>query len=187
MSTPTPTDLGARRVRPLRRREFDRLVELGMFGDEPIELLGGELVYMSPQGSRHAWCVARLSRLLVTRLEADEVRIQLPLALSDVDEPEPDVAVVPAGDYRDEHPRVALLVIEVSASSLRDDVGRKVPMYASAGVPDLWVVDVDGGRVLVHRDPRDGRYLAVEVFERGASVALLARPQVVIATDDILP
>ena len=135
------------RVRRLQRAEYDRMVGFGMFRGEKIELLQGRLVTMSPQGKPHAFSVTRLNRLLVRALgDRAEVRVQAPFGASAESEPEPDIAVVLPGDYLDEHPRRALLLIEVAESSLQDDRRIKGPMYAAAGVPEYWIVDLAGGR-----------------------------------------
>src|SRR6187200_1961257 len=85
--------------RPLKRSEYDRMVELGLFQDERVELLRGVLVKMSPQYAPHASTIQKLNKLLMSRLQDRfELRIQSPLALSDDSEPEPDVAIVPRGD-----------------------------------------------------------------------------------------
>src|SRR5450631_1217800 len=100
-------------IRPLRRVEYDQLVALGAFQDERIELLDGALVAMSPIGAPHSSAVQKLTRLLVLALVGcAEVRPQLPFAALEFSEPEPDLAVVPLGDYDTEHPAQAHLVIE---------------------------------------------------------------------------
>ena len=103
-------------VRPLKRSEYDRMIELGLFDDERVELVRGVLVKLSPQRAPHASTIEKLTQILGALLQRRfSVRIQLPLALSDDTEPEPDVAVVVPGDYEAEHPSTALLIIEVAA------------------------------------------------------------------------
>lgn len=137
-------------IRPLRRSEYDRLVELGVFDDEPIELLEGVLVEMSPEGASHAWVVQELIQLFSGTLSRDlRLRVGNPLAANEWSEPEPDLAIVPAGDYRRAHPGTALLLIEVARTSRRKDLGVKAAIYAAAGVPEYWVFDL--GRAVVHR------------------------------------
>jgi Uma2 family endonuclease len=139
--------------RPLRRAEYEALVAAGAFADERVELLEGFLVEMSPQRAPHASAIEVLTRLLCAACGSEnKVRVQLPLALSDESEPEPDLCVVPAGDYRTQHPTAALLVIEVSHSSLERD-RRKAALYARARVPTYWLVDVDQQRVEVRTEP----------------------------------
>ena len=93
-------------VRPLRRREYERLVELGAFEGERVELLYGRIVEMAPRGPDHAGAIQALTRLLVSRLtDRADVRVQLPFVAPDDSEPEPDIAVVPSG-----HPDQAFLL-----------------------------------------------------------------------------
>src|SRR5262249_47478229 len=100
-------------IRPLRRAEYDQLVALGAVEDERIELLEGQLVGMTPIGAPHSSAVQKLNALLVPALAGRaSVRIQSPFAALDTSEPEPDVAIVPLGDYDTEHPNQAYLVIE---------------------------------------------------------------------------
>lgn len=149
-------------VRPLRRAEYDLLVEHGAFAGERIELLDGELVEVSPQDARHATMIEALSDHLLPPLVARaRVRIQLPLAAGDLSEPEPDVAIVPRDEPREVHPSRTWHVIEVADSSVRHDLTRKARIYAAAGVPVYWVVDLPGRAVHVHTGPVDGRYTEV--------------------------
>jgi Uma2 family endonuclease len=157
------------RVRPLHRREYERMVELGLFDDERIELLRGALVEMSPQGAPHSDVTERLAATLYEALRGRaRVRSHSPLALSDDSEPEPDIAVVPPGDYSRELPRAALLVVEVADSSLRKDRRIKAELYAEAGVPEYWLVNLVDGVIELHSDPREGRYQNVTSHGRAA-------------------
>lgn len=111
-------------IRPLYRVEYDALVEQGFLVDEPIELIEGQLLARSPEGDRHASVIRLLNRLLVEAIPATEGEIGVgnPIALSDLSEPEPDLAVFPPPDrYRSGHPSTATLLIEVSNSSLQRD------------------------------------------------------------------
>jgi Uma2 family endonuclease len=183
----SPPEIAPERVRPLRRDEYDRLVEAGMFQDERVELLHGVLVEMSPQSAPHAGAIQRLTGLLVAACGSRAaVRVQLPLALSEHSEPEPDLAVVAAGDYDREHPRSALLVIEVALESLAKDRGLKAALYASCRVAEYWVVDVAGRAIEVHRDPAAGRYASVARFAAGESIRLAVFPEASIAVADVL-
>jgi Uma2 family endonuclease len=176
------------KVRPLRRAEYDHLVGLGMLRGESVELLYGRLVRMSPQGEPHVFSVTRLNKLLVRALgDRAEVRVQAPFGASDVSEPEPDIAIVPPGDYLKEHPSRAHLLIEVADSSLQDDRRIKGPLYAGAGVPEYWIVDVAGGVVEVHRDPRGDGYASVTRHARGATLAVPGFEDVLVPVSDIVP
>src|SRR5437868_2392932 len=129
-------------IRSFTRSEYHRMIELGLFEDERLELLGGVLVRLPSQLPPHASTVQKLNQLLVTQLQNRfGVRSQLPLALSDDTEPEPDVAIVPVGDYEVEHPATALLIIEVSDTTLRNDRA-KAAMYASGGIAEYWIVNL---------------------------------------------
>ncbi|MFZ5469736.1 MAG: Uma2 family endonuclease [Myxococcota bacterium] len=156
-------------LRPLRRTEYDRLVELGAFDeDEHVELLSGMLVAMSPLGPDHAAVISWLTQELVHALRRRaEVRVQLPLALSDDSEPEPDLTVVPPGDYRAAHPTHAWLVVEVANATLRKDRLIKARLYAEAGIPEYWIVNLADQVLLVHRQPVSGAYTSVTEHRAG--------------------
>jgi Uma2 family endonuclease len=158
------------RMRPLRRVEYDRLVDAGLLANEKVELIHGVIVRMSPQGTRHAAAVQRLTQLLVATLAIPgraAVRVQLPMALGDDSEPEPDLAVVPPGSYRDTHPTTAMVVIEVAESSLAEDRRDKGALYAQNGIPEYWIVDVTRERVEVHAEIVGAAYTRVTPFRRG--------------------
>ena len=189
LGTAELASLAPDRIRPLLRAEYDRLVDAGVFEGERLELLRGSLVTMSPQGEEHSSSIVALNELLVLALaRRAEVRCQLPLAISDDSEPEPDFAIVPLGRVRGTgHPKEAHLVIEVSASSLPRDRVFKSALYAEHGVPEYWLVDVTGHRVLVHRAPTTAGYQNIEERRVGDELRLLAFPDVSIAVGDILP
>jgi Uma2 family endonuclease len=154
-------------MRPLRRTEYDLLVASGVFEDEHVELLRGVLVATHRKSNLEAWIIAELSQLVIVQLaerglgERHTVRPQMPYAASDDSEPEPDLAVVRRQAFGDPHPDRALLVIEVADTSLRKDREVKRDIYAEAGVPEYWIVDVAGRAVDVHTEPRDGAYRSV--------------------------
>jgi Uma2 family endonuclease len=181
-------DVDTTRVRRLRRSEYDRLVELGVFEGERVELIRGVIVRMPPQGAPHAAPIELLTELLVPALVGRaRVRVQLPLIAPDDSEPEPDLAVVAREDHDREHPSAAHLVIEVARSSLAYDRGTKAPLYAAMGVPELWIVDVDGRVVEVHRSPRGDRFEDTSVVGVGASIALASFPDVQIEVAALFP
>jgi Uma2 family endonuclease len=175
------------RFRPLKRSEYDRMVELGMFRDERVELIRGVLVKMSPQHAPHASAIQRLTQLLAARLQGRfGLRIQCPLALSDDSEPEPDVAIVPPGTYDTEHPSTALLVIEVADSSLKADRG-KAAVYASAGIGEYWIINLNARTVEIHASPEGDRYAEVRTAREGDTLKSAALSGVAIAVAEILP
>jgi Uma2 family endonuclease len=173
-------------VRSLTRAEYHQMIALGLFEDERVELIRGVLVKMSPQLAPHAWTVQRLTELLVPLMQGRyTVRFQAPLALSDDTEPEPDAAVVPFGKYSAEHPRTAVLVIEVSDTSLRKD-RRKAAMYASPGIPEYWIVNLDARTVELYTSPEGDRYGESRTLHAGGVLRPMALGDVAIEVADIL-
>jgi Uma2 family endonuclease len=174
-------------LRPISRAEYERMVELGMFVDERVELLYGAIVQMSPIGAPHNATLQRLNRLLV--LAAGErawVRIQSSFAASDGSEPEPDVAVVPPGEYDDANPTEAWLIVEVADTSLEVDRGVKAKLYAECSVPEYWVVNLVDGIIEVHTEPVRGAYARVTPHRKGSAIRLQALADVDLAVADIL-
>lgn len=169
-----PDAMPPERVRPLSRREFDTLVELGMFQDERVELLGGVLVAMNAQGGPHsgisAWFVRRLIRALD---DSYDVRAHSPFAAGKYSQPEPDVLVARRTRSLVDHPNKALLVIEVADSSSHRDRELKRAIYAKAGVPEYWIVDLKMRTVEVCTGPKRGRF---EHSERNDETRVL-RPE----------
>lgn len=107
----------AEKIRPLRRVEYDKLVALGVFEGERIELIDGVLLHVSPIGAPHGDAVDRLTELFVLALAGRaRVRVQGSFAAGEFSEPEPDVSILPLGDYHAEHPRQAYLIVEVAES-----------------------------------------------------------------------
>jgi Uma2 family endonuclease len=185
------------RTRRWTRKEYHRLDKLGILPeDEPVELIDGQLMVAEPRGRPHV-TVVRLTVQALTRAFGDGwlVYAQDPIALDDVSEPEPDVVVVPGGefDYLDDHPARPALLVEVAEGSLYYDRGRKASAYARAGLPDYWIVNLVDWRIEVYRRPATDnsaelgwRYLDVHLFTPGAIIVPLARPDVSIAVADIL-
>lgn len=174
------------RVRRWRRVEYDRLVETGFLVDEKVELIDGLIVRMSPQGPAHASAVEKLNETLVLALRGRaRVRPQLPLALGEDSEPEPDLAVVAGDTPRDVHPSQALLVIEVADSSLTSDRRQKGALYARAGVPEYWIVDLTRRAVEVYREPVDDRYTRVVTFASDQVITARGLPDLALPVADL--
>ena len=190
---PVQVPLTARRW---RRDEYDRLVELGILQGEPIELIGGQLLVAEPQGPYHASAISAVDYAIRAVLPPGwMVRLQAPVWLDDESEPEPDLAVVPGQprDYRDAHPIRPTLAVEVSESSLGFDRERKGSLYARAGVPDYWIVNLVDRVVEVYRDPTPDpaaafgwRYRSVQRLTAPATVALFRLPSAAVAVADLL-
>jgi Uma2 family endonuclease len=176
VSTETlPADIPRRRFTV---DEVSQMVEQGILGeDEHVELLDGELVVMSPQGPPHASRVMELHEALAEAYRGRaHVRSQVPLESRPHNLPEPDVALVrgQVRDYRTRHPtgRDTLLVIEVARTSQRID-RRKIAIYAAAGVPVYWLIDLAKSRVEVFRQPSaDASYAQHLVLGVGDDVEL---------------
>lgn len=186
----------------LRRHRFSvddyyRMAEAGILPPSArVELLAGEVIDVSPIGSPHASCVDRISALLAARLQGRvQVRVQNPVRLDESSEPEPNLALLrPREDFyaaRHPGPHDVLLIVEVSDTSLWVDRRIKAPLYAAAGIPELWLVDLRAGELLVHRGPGPQGWSAVQRLERGQRVALplpraAGEPPVEVAIEELL-
>jgi len=167
------------------------MIEAGVFQpDDRLQLINGEIVEMSPQGSRHATAVRLVERALSKVFGAGhDIRSQLPLSLGDHSEPEPDVAVVRGAprDYTDAHPSRALLVVEVSDSTLRLDRAEKLRVYAANGIPEYWIVNLIETTLEVYRDPASETYRSKTTYTASDTVAPVAQPETVVSVADLLP
>lgn len=152
---------------------FYRMAEVGLFEDSArVELVNGEIIDVPPMGSLHAGTLYRVASALSAALGARAmVRQQLPLRLNEDSEPLPDIAVVrPRSDhYTAGHPVAAdvWLVIEIADSTLRYDRDIKTRVYARAGVPEVWIVDLRADRVHVYRSPSTDKYELTETVRLG--------------------
>jgi Uma2 family endonuclease len=180
--------LAPERLRPLRREEYDRLVELGCFEDERIELLEGALVEMSRQRPPHMFVIRKLTTFLVRAVgERAVVQVQGPFAAGDDSEPQPDLAIIPDEDYARAHPSRAFLIVEVADSSLRKDRLIKARLYARAGVPEYWIVNLDKHVVEVHRAPDGDRYARVTTHASDETIRPEAFDDIAVRIADMLP
>jgi Uma2 family endonuclease len=181
---------GARRL--FTREEYHRMAETGILKPtDRVELIRGEIVQMSPPGRRHVAFVNNLNQRLVLRLAGRAiVSVQNPVAVSDDSEPQPDLAVlrtrvIPYKDAEITTEDVGLL-IEVADSSLAYDRSTKLRLYAEAGVPEYWVVDVTAEAVEVYRAPGPDGYGEVRrVVGAAAAVSPLGLPDVSLALAEI--
>lgn len=183
-------------LRRWTRQEYERLVTEGFFHpEERLELVEGEIIRMTPQGSPHATAISLCVEALRAAFGADHhVRVQMPLALTDDSEPEPDVAVVAGNprDYRDAHPTTALLIVEVADATLPYDRERKANLYARAGIAEYWIVNLLDRCLEVYRRPTlsgtaNARYADRAVLPTEESIAPLATPNQSITVSDLLP
>jgi Uma2 family endonuclease len=181
---------------PTRRHfsvdEYYRMAEAGILHeDDRVELIDGEIFKMAPIGSRHAASVRNLTEWLIMRLGARAiVSTQSPVSLSTEFEPEPDVAVLrPQPErYASAHPGPTdvILLVEVADTSLAYDREFKLPRYAESAIPEVWIVDLAGKRVLVYRRPSDSTYSEAAVAKPGDSIVPLAFPDLVLPVNDLL-
>ncbi len=155
--------------------EYNRIAETVFSEDDRVELIEGEIVEMSPIGSRHAACVKRLNKIFNRHFnQTAVVSVQDPIVLDDFSEPQPDVALLrPREDfYEQEHPTASdvLLVVEVADTSIAYDHEIKLPLYARAGVPEVWLVDLANAGVEIYAEPANGEYQFNVKAKRGATI-----------------
>ena len=160
-------------ISPSRRlisaEDYHRMREAGILTEEDrVELIRGEIFEMSPIGSRHAACVNRIIALFFTKINGKAIiSSQNPISINQVSEPEPDIALLkPASDFYAHQlptPADTLLIIEVADASLQYDREVKLPLYAGAGIPEYWIVNLPAREVEVHRSPMGDRYQFREI------------------------
>ncbi len=184
--------------KPLPKRRFTvdeyyRMTEVGILGaSERVELIEGEIIEMAAIGSRHAASVSRLQRMLAAGL-ADRglVRVQNPVRLSDISEPEPDIAVVwpRDDDYAGAHPGATdlFLIVEVADTTVAFDRGQKAPLYSLAGIQEYWLVDLPADLIEVYRRASPDGYRDIRRLRRGDSLRPVAFPDLGLPAVAILP
>src|SRR3954453_3005011 len=175
------------------RQDYERLAAEGFFRPgQRVELVAG-VIYDRPPLNSHLSTAYRLAQEALRAVfppEAGyEIRGQLPLALSEDSEPEPDLAVVAGGlrDYRDSPPATALLVVEIADSSLLHDRKRKIPLYARCGIPEAWLCNLARRAYEVYRDPENGIYQTRLVLRAGDTIPPLSQPEACLRISDLLP
>jgi Uma2 family endonuclease len=172
--------------------EYNRMGEAGILTeDDRVELVEGEIIEMSPIGRRHAACVDRLTELLSERLNRRAIiRVQNPIVLNDYSEPQPDVALLKRRDDFYEQslptPEDVLLVIEVSDTTLEYDRQIKAPLYARAGITEVWIVNLMDEQVEIYAQPENGAYQSQRQAERGQSINSSTALNLTLSVDDIL-
>lgn len=195
------TTIRARRSRasgakPARRLftvdEYYRMAEAGILRrDERVELLNGEIWLMTAIGSKHFACVNTFNAWFVPALVGRAiVSVQNPVILSSRSAPQPDLALLhPRADrYADglPGPEYIFLLVEVSDTTLKYDRDRKLPLYAAAGIPEVWIVNLRAGSVLIGRDLSGAASRSVETVTREGTVSPAAFPDVVLQVKDLL-
>ncbi len=179
------------------RAEYHQMAEAGIFQNRRVQLIEGQVVEISPMKSRHAAAIDLVVEIFRQSLGMGTyIRQQKPLILSEISEPEPDIAVVRGSirDYTQQHPTEALLVLEVSDSTLRYDQQIKSSLYAKAGLTEYWIVNLVNDLLEVYRDPSQNSesvygfsYSSKLVLTSQDSIVPLNFPDVVIQVRDLLP
>ena len=189
MQAPTAPTITKRRFSV---KEYYLMAEAGILSPrDRVELIDGEIVQMAAIGSYHAACVDTLTRLFMETLGRRViVRVQNPVRLGERSEPEPDIALLrPRADaYRDAHPGPddVLLIVEVSHSTVEYDRDVKTPLYAEAGIPELWLVNLDEDYIDGLSDPVGAGYGAVRRYARGERIAPALLPDAALDVSEIL-
>jgi Uma2 family endonuclease len=172
------------------REEYDRMIAAGVFHPEArLELIEGEIINIAPQGSFHATAVQLATDILKKAFSSKfAVRAQLPLAIDESSEPEPDLAVVSGDprDFRDAHPSTAVLILEIADSTLPFDRQQKKRLYARTGIQEYWILNLVDQQLEVYREPKNDGYLQIKTYKAGESIIALAAPNSNIAITDLL-
>jgi Uma2 family endonuclease len=172
--------------------EYNQMVKAGILTEnDQVELINGEIIAMSPVGSRHASCVKRLNILLGKQLKENFIlSVQDPIQLDDYSEPEPDLAVLkPRPDfYAEAHPRPddVLMIIEVSDTTLDYDQEIKIPLYAKAGIPEVWIINLQENTVEIYTTPQTGLYRKVEFFKSDDRLVSSVFSELKVAANQVL-
>lgn len=172
--------------------EYHAMAEAGVLAeDERVELIAGEIVRLTPIGSQHAGCVRGLNRLLSRGLgDRALIAVQDPIVLDDASEPEPDIAVLRfrEDNYRSLHPKPAdvLLIIEVADTSADYDRNVKLPLYAQAGIPEVWLVHLREACIEIHCNPTATGYDEMRTLHTGDRVSPFAVPDLELSVAAIL-
>jgi Uma2 family endonuclease len=176
------------------RAEMERLTAEGFFEGQRYELINGDLIDKMGQKPQHGSTIQRLMAALLKCFDPFRIRIQMAMDVAPADSnlsvPEPDLVVLREWkpDYDVRYPRgnECILVVEVSDTTVRSDLTQKAALYARAVVPEYWVLDLKGRRLVIHRHPRDGAYNFVQFFSESESVSLEGRTEI-ICVAELLP
>lgn len=187
----TPEEIGPSR-RLFTVHEYHKMAEIGLLTeDDRVELIEGEILVMPPIGEGHFGRVNRFTRIFVRAFSSDAVvHIQNPVRLGLRNEPEPDVVLLRyrEDDYEGKFPEPedVLLLVEIADSSLGYDRNTKLPLYAKAGIPEYWIVDLIHREIAVYRDPSRGKYRSVQRLKHGDTIAPLAFLETTLNVSDLL-
>ncbi|MEA5550257.1 Uma2 family endonuclease [Anabaena cylindrica UHCC 0172] len=172
--------------------QYNQMNQAGILTeDDRVELLNGEIIEMSPIGRRHATCVNRLNFLFSQLLTKKViVSVQNPIILNNLSEPQPDIALLkPRADfYEAGHPQPEdiLLLVEVADSSIEYDREIKIPLYASSGICEVWLIDIYEQLITVYRYPNANGYSEIKTFRHGDILDIQAFPELTLRVNDVL-
>ncbi|AFY71285.1 protein of unknown function DUF820 [Thalassoporum mexicanum PCC 7367] len=172
--------------------QYHRMHEVGVLtAADRVELIRGEIIQMSPIGSKHAACVMRLIDVFTQKLGQKVItNVQNPIQIANHSLPQPDVCLLRRKDdyYESAHPTPAdvYLLVEVADTTIDFDRQTKMPLYAEAGIKELWIVNLNDQCIEVHRQPATDRYAEVSSYDRTQSLSPQAFPEVAIAVAQIL-
>ncbi|MCS6848417.1 MAG: Uma2 family endonuclease [Anaerolineae bacterium] len=178
-------------LRPISVSEYARMREAGILAeDDRVELIAGEIRQMSPIGPLHASVVRRLTKLLASLVgDTASVSVQNPIQLDDYSEPIPDIAILKSRDdeYASQHPKGqdTLIVIEVADTTADYDRKEKIPRYASAGIPEAWLVDIANQVIEQYTLPGRSRYQNVRILEWDDTLTAQALPGLQIKVEQV--
>jgi Uma2 family endonuclease len=196
------TALATRMVssRPKRQREFLvnaeqylKMADLGFFHERRVELVNGKIIEMAPMNDPHWWGIAKTTKTLNHVFDEYLVLSQVPLALDEYSEPEPDFVVLDSSLLGEQQlsksnaASVTVVLIEISDSTLAYDRSTKAELYASSDIAEYWIVNLKARQLEVRREPKNGKYAKVETLTEKQSVATLAMPRKKIKVADLLP
>ncbi|MEZ2237693.1 Uma2 family endonuclease [Microcoleus sp.] len=172
-------------------QEYHLMSDAGVFANERVELIEGEIIQMAAIGTRHASSVKRLTRCFsLIPEELATLGVQDPIQLTEKTEPQPDVVLLqPRADYyATAHPvpSEVLLLVEVADSTVDNDRNIKVPIYARSGIQEVWLWDLEVNCLEVYRNPTANGYTSIQKIERGEMVSPLAFPEFEVSVNFIL-
>ena len=172
-------------------REFQQMSEQGILDDARLELIGGEIIEMGKIGRRHAAFVRRFIRLLSPQIEAGEALLdaQNPIELSLYSQPQPDLTLLSLrnDDYEERHPlpEDVLLLIEIADTTLESDRTIKMPLYARGGIRESWLVDINGQRVTVYRQPSPEGYRLMHIYTLEETISPSLLPNIIVVLSEL--
>lgn len=172
--------------------EYYQMIELGILKDyEKAEIIEGELIQKMPIGKRHSAVVERLNEILHDELgKSVSLRNQQPIKFGDYNEPEPDMAILQRReDFYSEikpEPKDALILIEVSDTTLKYDRDTKLALYAEAEIAETWIINLMNDIIEVHTKPSNGIYQLTKIFKRGENVKSEVLPELNLQVNEVL-